>query len=386
MAHWDGFQSATTAFKSTWTVEVTVVNGGSKTKTPPLPVLFIPPCDDDEKAKRKLKILDSYLEPFIRELSTLFVEGIAVDYNYPAELIDGSPMSAIRGNACRLRAILVLFTGDHPAQCKFGGWNDRGLAGCRRCQLNSYTASNSGGGIGQVKYDKNREQMRYPPPTRKIEDCKEGATRLSTASTLMERKLISRQCGMNCKTRAWRLYELNGFCLANDLVYDTMHILALCLFKKYCELLVGSASSSVHSDQAKKLEAALQEVTKKRPKRFDGRWPKDPLTRLGYFKAEEFTRFVMFCVPHILYVMGIDIHSTLGTLGLLLVDIARLFYIRSRSEGWTPKTMEIAKCLLAAWRVRSEETLGPNGAILEHVAGKESSATVCMHVMTSWSS
>lgn len=38
----------------------------------------------------------------------------------------------------------------------------------------------------------------------------------------------------------WRLYDLYGFNLSTDLVYDTMHVLALYIFKKYVHLLVKS--------------------------------------------------------------------------------------------------------------------------------------------------
>lgn len=62
--------------------------------------------------------------------------------------------------------------------------------------------------------------------------------------------------------------------------------------------------------------------------------------------------------------------SELGTLGMLLVEVARLFYVKSRHEGWTASTLQKGRAILAAWRVRSEEAWGPNGAILEHVAGE----------------
>ena len=171
--------------------------------------------------------------------------------------------------------------------------------------------------------------MRYPPVQRKIEDVKLGAEKWSRASSKQEQKLISKEYGIAKVTRAWRLHDLYGFSLISDLVYDTMHILALCLFKKYCEMLV----TSIPRGDQKTFEDALSEVTSRRPKGFDGRWPKKPFDRLGYFKAQEFTRFIIFCVPHILREVGISIDSDLGMHGLLLVDIARLFYINSRYEG-----------------------------------------------------
>ena len=133
MAHWDGFQSTTTVLKSTWTVEVQVLNARSSVPIPPIPILFIPPIDDDSKEKKALNSLDAFLEPLIREVEELFVDGIEVEYNYPCDLIDGTALLSYP--KFQLRAALVLFTGDHPAQCKFGGWNQTGHSACRNCKM-----------------------------------------------------------------------------------------------------------------------------------------------------------------------------------------------------------------------------------------------------------
>lgn len=377
MAHWDGFQSAKTAHKSTWTVEVQVLNAGSSTHIPPIPVLFIPPCDDPDVGKKKLRWLDAFLEPFIRETQELFVDGIEVNYNYPTKLIQSDSLHNISGRFV-LRATPAIFTGDHLAQCMFGGWNTTGHNACRICKMSSSwtkykpthgsdtNESQQSAIKGRAVYDNNRRQMRYPPRQRELQEVKEGVKAWAKAGTNTERARVSREHGISSMTRAWRLHDLTGFCLMKDLVYDTMHILALCLFKKYCELLINSIAKA---DQ-QKFENALQEVTAKRPKGFDGRWPSRPFDRLGYFKVEEFTRFIMFCVPYILREMGISSSSKLGSQGLLLAEIARLFYIKSREEGWSTDTMTKARSLLASWRVRSEEAWGPNGAILEHIAGQ----------------
>ena len=39
----------------------------------------------------------------------------------------------------------------------------------------------------------------------------------------------------------WHLYDLYGFDVLYGLVYDIMHILSLCVFKKYVHLLVKYA-------------------------------------------------------------------------------------------------------------------------------------------------
>lgn len=340
-----------------------MLNAKASVQIPPIPVLFIPPIDDEGAKKRAVNGLDAFLEPFIRELEVLFVDGIEVEYNYPVELIQ--ERRELTERKYSLRAILAIFTGDHPAQCKFGGWNQGGYSGCRNCKTSAKTNKPGPGTNAKVVYDSNRQQMRYPPPARNLDEVKMAATEWMRAATVIEKESITREHGISNKTRAWRLNDLNGFSLSADLVYDTMHILALNVFKKYVHVLVHS----FQKQDWPKFEDALAEVTRRRPKGFDGRWPKKPFERLGYFKAEEYSRFVMFCVPHILREMKIGIDSKLGQIGVLLVDIARLFYIKSRDKGWSPENMAKGRSMLASWRVRSEEAWGPNSAILEHVAG-----------------
>ena len=144
MAHWDGFQCTTTAHKSTWTVEVQVLNSRSAVPIPPILVLFIPPFDDECAEKKALNGLDAFLEPLIRELEELFVDGIQVQYNYPVEVIEGS--GVLSSCSFQLRAILAIFTSDHPAQCKFGGWNTGGHSGCRNCKMSSRWMPHKSGG------------------------------------------------------------------------------------------------------------------------------------------------------------------------------------------------------------------------------------------------
>lgn len=361
MAHWDGFQSAKTAMRTTWTLEVSVLNAGAASNVPPIPILFIPPCDDSDKNIKKMLILDAFLEPFIRDLQLILVDGIPMHYNYPLELIDRLMTNS---SGFVLRCMPMIFTGDHPAQCKFGGWSQAGYGGCRRCKLATQTD------VGEnVLYGGNRRQMRFPPCKRDIVHTKKGALLSSKATSMAEKKRIRIEYGVSTMTRAWRLHDLCGFCVSRDLVYDTMHVLALCMFKKFCELLQKQYEKI--PDLRCKLEEALAEVTQRRPRRFDGRWPNSFFSRLGYFKAEEYTRFVIYCVPHILSELKLSSQSALGAHGILLVEIARLFYLRSRAEGWTKETIELARSLLASWRVRTEEAWGPNSAPLEHVAGNE---------------
>ncbi len=70
--------------------------------------------------------------------------------------------------------------------------------------------------------------------------------------------------------------------------------------------------------------------------------------------------------------LGLD--SILGGIGAVFIKVGRLFYTHSRSYGWTSQSRWNVPELLAAWRVRLVESVGPNSSLLEHVAGIHSRA------------
>ncbi|KAL3686430.1 hypothetical protein R1sor_009004 [Riccia sorocarpa] len=322
LAHWDGFQSASTVFRSTWTVETKILSAGSNSQLPPMPVLFIPNTKGDTSSKSEA--LNACLCPFIAELIDLYVKGVEVEYNYPPELIGERELR----KTFNLRVILVLFTGDHPAQCKFGGFTTSGYSSCRRCKMvsNLHHGPNARPG-GVLVYDSNRVQYRHPPERKTVAELRQAVNDLNACTTTAARKQVSQRTGVTGDSQVWKLYDLYGFDPSQDLTYDAMHVLALSMFKKYTELLKRDAERTSAGRDA--LVAGLAEVTRKKPKCLKGRWPKDPLSRLGYFKAEKYTNFIIYCVPHILYEIGYEQGSVLYDLGRLVYEIARYFYIYS---------------------------------------------------------
>lgn len=178
------------------------------------------------------------------------------------------------------------------------------------------------------------------------------------------KKVDSRRMCITGVSKLWRLYYLYEFNISLDLVYDVMHILPLCILKKYvCKL-----KEECHS-RGDILEKALVEVSAYRPTDLGARWPIGINDRLGYWKAEEYVLFIQWCLPYILDRLGYKKDEEFCLLGLILVEISRLFFTHSRIHGWTFEAIIIAREYLAAWRVRWEELYGPNGSILEHVAG-----------------
>lgn len=104
----------------------------------------------------------------------------------------------------------------------------------------------------QVVYPDNRRQAKFSPPQR------------SNESILLEVEEVAPQIGRNrcvtAKSRLWHVFKLYEFDLSCDLVYGCMHILPLCIFKKYVKILKDAG----HGREVD-LKNALVEVTSKRP-------------------------------------------------------------------------------------------------------------------------
>jgi hypothetical protein len=185
-------------------------------------------------------------------------------------------------------------------------------------------------------------------------------------ATNTKRKEITSHGLISGGSPLWKLYHLYRFDILKDLVFDTMHILALCVFKKFVEILV----LKVFESNKYILEEALERITILRPGDLGSRWPHNPNSRLGYWKAEEYTLFIRWCLPHVLDSVGFNDSHLIGVIGMILLEVGRLFYSHSHTYGWTHDSIFIARELLPTWRIKMEEVLGPYSSPLEHVAGK----------------
>jgi hypothetical protein len=81
------------------------------------------------------------------------------------------------------------------------------------------------------------------------------------------------------------------------------------------------------------------------------RWPKEPTKRLLFFKAEEYQMNIMWCSHFTMYYIGItNYNDKIIKIGLVLVNIGRLYYIYTRLHGWNIETLQNAKELLGHGR------------------------------------
>lgn len=360
MLHWDGFQAASTTIKDSAVVEIAILNSGKNSIIGSIPVLFLPLSHKDLERKHG-DILASFLQPLVNDLESSFLDGFEVDYAYPENEISRS----LQIGKARLRTILMLCTGDHPAQCKLGQVKDGGMSFCRRDKAKATQIEDTHG--RRYVYDENRRQGRYPAQKRVAEEMWQSI-RLSKRATLKEKKEeVLRDAGLSGESILWKLYHLYGFDISKDLVYDVMHVLSLNLFQKYIRKLMVDASISMK----RVIDKAVKEVAAAIPKTIlnAGRWPHKPSKHYKMFKAEECQKFIQWCLPHILNMVHGNISERDVKLGLLLIDIAHMFFDCTREKGWTSNDIQVCRTLLLSWRILSEEYDGPNSSPLEHVAG-----------------
>ncbi|MCO5554154.1 hypothetical protein L7F22_007680 [Adiantum nelumboides] len=210
----DGFQAASTTMKDSAVVEIVVMNGGKRSILGSLPVLFLPLSHRDLEIKHN-DILGAFLHPLFLDLEKSFVEGFDLHYAYPSNDI----CDKIQGGRVTLRSMLMLCTGDHPAQCKLGQVKDGGMSFCKGDKAKATFVGE------RYVYDANRYQGRYPPKKRHVE-------------------------------KMWRSVKKSKRCMTKNKkeetlrkgVYDSMHILSLNLFQKYLRKLVSTASTSMKEE------------------------------------------------------------------------------------------------------------------------------------------
>jgi hypothetical protein len=98
----------------------------------PIPILFIPASSDKLVKNIDTNVLFAFLKPFIQELEDTFINDFPISYAYPGSYIREELIRDKLGGSIILHTMLMMFTGDYPAQCKVGGLKVGGYSSCRR--------------------------------------------------------------------------------------------------------------------------------------------------------------------------------------------------------------------------------------------------------------
>ena len=258
---WDGFSVAQPSLKSCWAVYLSVLNADKENPVGPISVLFIP-SSSEKLNKHRDGVLASFLKPLFADMEEIFLNGIDVVYAYPTEDISEHIPSLGIDVAIKLRGMLGIWTGDHPTQCKVGYLKLGGNGGCRRHKLSCRWCGIPYTNKKLVKYFDSRRQCMYPSNSRIAVATLESIQVWRELPEGKEKNLIAREAGISSPSCLWCLYDLYGFDVLHDLVYDIMHILSLCIFKKYVHLLVKYAEERGLS---KDVDEAMTTMRKIRP-------------------------------------------------------------------------------------------------------------------------
>ena len=321
---------------------------------------FVPVSQLPRDAPHKF---DAFFEPLIREIEELFIEGEQVFFK------EGVPGVSTEDDYPTLRLIPLLTTADSKAHHEIGLTSAGGLKGCRRCTV-------SGDYVPERRhYYYGHFQFRFwnPYPPRTAQEDRQSGREADCATTVTERKRLSKESGVTGESIFYRLYDLCGFDPVKDLVIDAMHAIVLNLIRTELEahLLADLGANADRNPlerdpkiggllDRRSLAKALDNVDWLTELK-DGRVPSVPNScetkKLGHWKAEEFSKFIQVA-PVVL--RGL-IPRKAYTCFCCLSEIHNLvFSKRLRIEGWNKDHFTYFQQLLWSHAILYEELYGIN--------------------------
>jgi hypothetical protein len=95
------------------------------------------------------------------DLERLFVDGFPIQYAYPIQLINECMFEDLPSGLATLCAIVMVWTSDHPAQCKVGAVKSGGYSKCQHHYVTSRWHARFDN-KGLVEYHDNKKHRRHP--------------------------------------------------------------------------------------------------------------------------------------------------------------------------------------------------------------------------------
>jgi hypothetical protein len=170
--------------------------------------------------------LDPFLDPLILEIENGFIEGIDVEY---ALALPGFPSGPVTLHH------LLLWTGDHVAQCEVSKTLFCDQKGCQFCHLTGERVPDS----THYCYPDCRQTAWMPNAARKFSDIIEELDVIDQEERQSIRKELLKKVGFRGTSLLHRLNPLYGFDVTKDFVIDLQHGLPLNPVKHEFEALIG---------------------------------------------------------------------------------------------------------------------------------------------------
>ena len=345
IGHWDGWYPF--RGKSSHTcgaIDVSVLNMSKKDRctTSEVYVVGFVPCY--KVPKKRPCALDAFLEPLVRDLEDSFIEGTKVNY--------ARDIGEYKCGETIVRCMLLLWTGDYPAQCEVGKFINCGIFPCRRHHLRGTNIE-----CGSTYYiGDNRYHARFPVAPRVLEDEVQKMSKIEDEDRPTVRSNLAKESGYTGLSILHRLHKLYGFNVISDTVFDMMHNIPLNVVNKHINRFLndGEVTSATKSMLDKRL-AAMPWTSELK----SGRVPKS-CTKIGKWKAEEYRKFAF---PASECVLGGLVDDEYFTIWVLAARMAEMVYYYGRN-GWKEDDITLFDNLAQRHMILVEEQLGLNQCVV----------------------
>ena len=164
-----------------------------------------------------------------------------IEVQYAANIAGIPPGPAV------LRVLIILWTGDYPAQCEVGKFINKGVHPCRRCKLEGtgeykimlhacltlinfcvlFSSGELYPGATHYYYGDCISQIQDPFPPRVLSQSLVEMKLVDVEERVSNRTTLAKECGFTGLSILHGLHSLYGFDVIRDMVFDAMHNIAL---------------------------------------------------------------------------------------------------------------------------------------------------------------
>lgn len=335
--HWDGFQPFDGKYNhGSGAIEVQIANMSKEDRQKQSEIFVVGFVPAYLLPERRLISLDPFLSPLLDEIEDGFINGIAVDnFSFTLPNFPSGP--------AKLRHLILCVTGDHVAICEVCKGIFCGKNPCRRCKCGSILDP----GSNHYYYGNYRKSTRYPWPKRNIHDELETLQLIEQEERRTVAQEMAKESGFTGLSVLHRLHALYGFDYCKHCVFDVTHTVALGVVRNNLNFLLSNQllDQKVLQERLFKVPWTAEFLSSRYPSR---------LSRIGYWKAEDFQKFA-FPISEV--VLGGLVSEEHFETWECLARIVEYLYCQGRN-GWTIDSTAIFHETVLRYNILLEESQG----------------------------
>lgn len=335
--HWDGFQPFDGKNNhGSGALEVQIANMYKEDRQKQSEIFVVGFVPTYLLPERRPVALDPFLLPLLEEIEDGFINGVEVD-NY-AFSIPQFPCGP-----AKLRHLILLVTADHVAMCEICKGLFCGKNPCRRCKCGSTLVPVS----NHYYYGDYRKSTKYPWPRRNINEDLQGLQAIEDEERKTVAQEMAKEAGFTGLSILHRLHALYGFDYRKHCVFDVMHTVVLGVVKKHLTFLLEN-----NLIDRKTLQDRLSHVPWS-AEFLSSRYPAQ-LSRMGFWKAEEFQKFA-YPISEVL--LGGLLTNEHFEAWECLPRIVEFLYCQGRN-AWTVDSAAVFQQIVLRYNILLEESQG----------------------------